>query len=274
MTLYELLESAHLDAMGLLDENEQKAFEDAFRAASPGVQSQIRAEQGRWARTAARLIDEEPPSSLKPRVLARVAEAIEDETAPIAGLIGREGLVLPVRNASRVSPLWRAAAIGFATAALVSLVTVLDQASQTRRLNEEYLGDRLVGHLTIGFGKDYYHDAIFDGQTKQCVFKHAQGVSAGAAAIFINPEWKGARLFCEQLPDISAGGKEYRVVAVDANNKPIGETLKQFNSDGTLMSMSVDAKVRPGTRLAIVSVAFGKDTIESDVILIAEIPRA
>src|SRR6185295_18619069 len=125
MTLYELLESAHLDAMGLLDETEQKAFEDGFRGASPGVQAQIRAEQSRWARTSARMIDEEPPASLKPRVLARVAEAIEDEAAPVAGAIGRGGVILPIQNASRVSPLWRAAAIGFATAAVISLATVL-----------------------------------------------------------------------------------------------------------------------------------------------------
>ncbi|QYU70067.1 hypothetical protein J4558_08100 [Leptolyngbya sp. 15MV] len=51
MPFHDLLEMAVLDTLGLLDEQEQAAFEMAFRSAPPAVQAQVRREQTRFAKT-------------------------------------------------------------------------------------------------------------------------------------------------------------------------------------------------------------------------------
>ena len=65
MTLKDLLEHAHLDALGLLDERDKAAFEAALATAPAGVRAQVRSEQARWATMETLLPDAEPPAELR-----------------------------------------------------------------------------------------------------------------------------------------------------------------------------------------------------------------
>lgn len=267
MKLHELLESAHLDALGLLDEQEQRAFEDAFVTASPAVQRQVRAEQARWATTSLDASNAEPPPSLKARVMAKVEEAMR------AGRVGsRSGTdsVLRLSSPRRVSPLWRGAAIGFAAAAALSLFTTLYVSSLASQTGAVAQSDAIVGKLSMDFGAAHYRDIVFDARTTHHVFRGVNGSVEGSASIFINPDWKNARLFCDRLPTVA--GKVYVIVAVNERNEPVGETLKEFNCEGTLVALSVESVIKPGTRLAIASVERGSKITAENVVLVANIP--
>ena len=115
MTTRELLELASLDAMGLLDDKEHEAFESAFRAAAPAVRRQVRREQERLTGDTSTLPDVEPPADLRDRVMGRVREAMVSARSDVVGRIVPEEFSIR----ANVSPLWRAACIGFATATLV-----------------------------------------------------------------------------------------------------------------------------------------------------------
>ncbi len=116
MNTRELFELASLDVLGLLDEQEREAFENAFRAAPPPVQAQIRREQLRFSEMEKMLPDVDAPAGLRARVIAAVRDAIAAVGAEPIARIGSSGVSHPVFNSA---PLWRAACIGFATAALV-----------------------------------------------------------------------------------------------------------------------------------------------------------
>src|SRR5438477_9256356 len=109
MTLQELLEHAHLDALGQLDEREQAAFEAAFTVAPPGVKAQVRHEQARWAPMDHLLPQVEPSPELRERVLDAVTAAMIVQ--------GAGELSLP--SGRRVAPAWRTASIGLVTAIVV-----------------------------------------------------------------------------------------------------------------------------------------------------------
>lgn len=67
-----LLEQAHLDALGLLDEAEQSAFEHAFANAAPKVQKQVRLDQHKWAVTHAVFSQDQIPTALQSKIIERV----------------------------------------------------------------------------------------------------------------------------------------------------------------------------------------------------------
>ena len=50
MTLQEMLEAVQLDALGMLEGEDLRAFEEAFASANPSIQAQVRAEQERAVR--------------------------------------------------------------------------------------------------------------------------------------------------------------------------------------------------------------------------------
>jgi len=115
MNTRELFELASLDVLGLLDDREREAFEKAFRAATPSIQAQVRREQTRFSQMSDVLPQVEAPAGLRAKVLAAVRDAIAAvRTEPIARI--GSGSRHPLFNSA---PIWRAACIGFATAALI-----------------------------------------------------------------------------------------------------------------------------------------------------------
>src|SRR5688572_23634462 len=112
MTTQELIELAVLDAMGLLDEEEREAFDGAFGAAAPAVQAQVRREQTRISLSQDLLPDVEPPAGLRSLVLEAVRKAM-GQPAERRHRHARLGM-LTLMPARQVSPMWRAASVGFA----------------------------------------------------------------------------------------------------------------------------------------------------------------
>ena len=95
MTLQEMLEAVQLDALGMLEGEDLRAFEEAFASANPSIQAQVRAEQERAVRATMNFSDAVPPAYMKERVLGAIqAEILADAAGTDASMtdsgLGRE----------------------------------------------------------------------------------------------------------------------------------------------------------------------------------------
>lgn len=204
MNTQELFESASLDVMGLLDEQERAAFEEAFRAASPQIQAQIRAEQARFADIDRLLPRVETPVGLRFKVLAGVREAMAAlQTAPIASI----GMGGRVRTSA---PIWRAACIGFATASLVLAGFSWKITQDNRTMLSLALSNHVAQELAQKAGPGFT-DLITRPTLRHVAFSPVAKDATGkaAAALFVDTNTKTAYLVCDSLP-MTAG--EYRLV--------------------------------------------------------------
>lgn len=205
MNTRELLELSAMDVLGLLDESERDAFERALRAASPEVQAAVRAEQLRVAKDDELLPRVSPPPGVKARVMSALSEAIasvagQESTAGYVGLARRPGGV--VASAT----LWRAACLGFATAAVVMGAFVFQVSKLNRQTIAQIeqnqasdqirsLGTNVMGMLT--------NPAMFNAHFAPI----AQDSKDTRATIYVDREKQEAYLLCSDLPP-----GEYRLV--------------------------------------------------------------
>lgn len=251
MSIQVLFELAHLDVLGLLDDAEREAFERSFAEAPPAVQAQVRREQARVARAMADdLPDVAASSGLRSRVIASVERAYGVESA-VAHAAGREDPVPP--RGRRVSRLWRAAALGFATAATVLGVLFVHLTTQYQSLHERVASDALVSQLVSTYGSAYVYDTLFDPETERVVFSPASTGFQGKASLLVNPEWDRAKLFCHALPakaDGTPASERYHLAVIDEAGN-IVEVLSSFDSQGTLLAKDVSLAAGLVPRLAI-----------------------
>jgi hypothetical protein len=284
MTLQEMLEAAHLDALGLLEDDERQAFDAAFAAANPAIQSQVRAEQARWAQSVAGFIEAEPPAYLKERVLAAVgaamgAERADDTEALMSeSRLGRElveanggvlGRIDGRKKSPRVSPAWRAAALGFATAAAVLLAAFLQVSSQMNGWERGAQNDGVLQAATQGFGREIFEEALFESE--RYVFSpvaNAGGPTpspvqgAPAATIYLLPNHNESRLF---VKGVTVGvGQSARLVLLDDQGQVLS-TLHEFPISGKYASEKLDLEATRGVRLGIAVANVGVAATAADV---------
>jgi hypothetical protein len=240
MTLQQLLENAHLDALGQLDEEEQAAFEAAFAMAPPAVQAQIRAEQARIASMDHLLPQVEPPPYLREKVLNAVSAAMLTESA------GQTEF--DMRSARRVHTAWRATALGLLTACVVLTVAFVNVYTTNQAINTQVEGDAVSAAFLKTFERKHLQDVLYSPNTQRVLFEAADPSFTGRASVWVSPDWENARMFA-QLPALT--GQTYEVVVLDANDKPV-RTLTSFLADGTAQVLSL-AKLAPRTKIALVS---------------------
>lgn len=248
----DLLELASLDALGLLDEEERRAFESAFRAAPASLQSQIRREQRRLTSVEDLLPEVEPPASLRARVIAAVLAAFgasADREADVIASIAPRAWSLR----GNVTPLWRAACIGFATATIVLLALGYNLQREYQRTLVAFRDGEVASEITKSFGPQFV-SVMFDPETQNVHFAPAgQRVdpdAAGQAMILINPKSKVCLLMCRGLEGMQG---EYRLVVVD-DAGAAKATLARFTTKGEIMSRKIDdVSLEPGTKLAILA---------------------
>lgn len=268
MTIRELLEAAHLDALGLLEEADHRDFNRAFDRASPEIQAHVRTEQARWAGSHAILLETEPPASLRERVLKAIRAEIEagatiDNGAlgdAVAGVIAHGTVVMAPASMIRVSPAWRAGAIGFASAAALLLAAFVYVFDTNSRLAERVASDQMLGSYVKSFGGDRFQDVVFTDAHQRRVFKAEPGFDAdkALAAIHFADTWDKAQLFVKGVAAIP--GESFRLVEVDESGAVVRE-LSQFASNGQFVSLQVPiaaSELKPGMRLAIASAAVGQ----------------
>jgi len=268
MTLHELLEAAQLDALGLLDAEEQQAFEKAFAAAAPAVREQVRREQARLCRMESVLPDVAPPADLRQRVLnavstAQAAEALSElQSGRVVHMGGRDGAsAMPER---RVSRLWRAAAVGFAAATVVFGVTTLSVQDQYKTLTRQLEDQKLLNDYVVAFGSELVSGAIFDANTKRVFPTSADAGFSGRAALWYNQDWQSADFFAMNLP--SAKGTTYKLVARGRDGRVTRE-IAEFDSGAGVISRKIVVDPKKDYALALVSVRKGRPIEEGTTVL-------
>jgi len=255
MTLQELLEHAHLDALAHLDEREQAAFEAAFVVAPPAIKAQIRSEQARWAPMDHLLPEVEPSPELRDRVLEAVTAAMIAQNA---------GGDLSLRPARRVAAAWRAASIGLMTAVIVlgsAFVYVFETEIQNEKTARIGQNTDVAGSM---FRSDF-RDVLLSSATRSFYLESDNKSFKGSGSLWTNPTWKQARIFLE-LPQ-SKAGEEYRVVAITGG---ASKDLDKFVSDGVLRPRELPASaLAAGTKIAVIAIRSGEvtDIHASDILL-------
>lgn len=249
MSLQELIELAILDAMGLLDEKEQAAFESAFRIASPAVQAQVRREQTRLSRIEALLPNVSPPAGLR----AAVIEAVRTEIASPANLPSSIPTIYKSRG---VSYLWRASALGCAAAAIVLGVVTFQLKHEYGQLQRLIQSDSMVASLNSQFGATFVRDVLFAPDTRRVVFKPVAEGFKGEASVFLHPQWKAAKFFAKSVAP--QDGRAYRLAIVDDNNEVV-RVLDTITSDGRLFSEDVELNTASASHLAIIGTTGASD---------------
>lgn len=269
MSIRELLEHAHMDALGLLDEQDRAAFDAAFRAAPPALREQVRAEQARMARMESTLPRVTPDASLRDRVVMAVEHAITEQS--LHGAIGGDAGVTDFRANRRLSA-WRSGAIAMACAAVIlggAFVKVMVDNSEMTRVQGD---NATLTALLVGFGNGPMRDALFNANTHRAIFEPS--VSDGAlqsrrqAVLFHNESWTTMRLFT-QLP-ATEGNHTYRLVVLDEEGQ-IVEELTEFASSGQLASVEVKATLATGTRVAIATAMPGVRATVSSILMTATV---
>lgn len=288
MSTKELIELAQLDAMGLLDEQEARQFEQAMSDAPEEVRENIRREQARLCVIEPVLPDVEPPPSLKLAVMASVRAAMaedavakaavaavsapqapavatvketpsgESRPAPVMSdadrlrLVRHEAAEVGSNSGSRrrVSQLWRTGALAMAAAAVVFAATTVQMREKFRAVERSRQNDQLLAEVMRTLGVNLA-DTLFDTQTKRVIFAAAPDQDAGkaVASIFVNPNWETARLFCLNLP--TGNGETYSLVALDEENNVVRELIPSFKTDGQLIGQDFSFRPEECRKIAI-----------------------
>lgn len=261
MTSRELFEMASLDVLGLLDERERQAFEEAFRAAPPHIQAQVRAEQARYADAESILPQVEPPAGLRAKVLAAVREAIAAvRTEPIAR-IGMGGV-----RAWSSAPLWRAACIGFATASLVLGVSAWHFSRTLQGLYDTAMSNNNLDDVVRMAGPRFV-DMLARPTMKHVAFVPAAKDAAGraSAALYLDTGTKTAFLVCSGMR-ISAGSYRLVIESPSGGAQPVKEFQAasgtffvpvEIVSLNDLQRLRIQSPLESGQRPATLLVASG-----------------
>lgn len=249
MTWQEMIENAHLDALGLLDEQERERFDAAFLKLPADLKAQLRAEQDRAVRfdlSDCADSDIELPAEMKATVLAAIrAAAGKSQTVE-----HKAGRILPMSKKSRaVSAMWRASALGLAAACVVMGGVIVQLLVDVQSVSEQ---SRQIG-LSKDFGAQFPRkprDIAFSEKTLHTIFKAQPGFE-GEATVFHHPDWTEAHFQCLNFP--SHVGQKFKIVLLDSAGNAEKE-LAVFESDGGRTFKEIKVATTQLSSLAIVQI--------------------
>lgn len=227
----DLYDLAAADTLGLLDDEERAEFESAYRSAPPNVQADLRRLQLRTTSMERLLPNVEPSPSLRSRVLEAVRRAMDESVAEPLAKIGP--LAMPSRRAIAV---WRAAAIGLATSALVLGGFVYQMSVENQTIAQAALTGDIADDLKV-FGPGF-RDVVMSPNMQRVSFAQPAPDAVRRpvnAQLFIDPESGTAILAAEGLP-ISAG--QYTLVI--ENGASGDRTEQRFKATGGLVGVRVE----------------------------------
>lgn len=248
MNTQELIELAVLDAMGLLDEQERDAFDAAFDAAAPAIQAQVRREQTRLSLSDHLLPDVEPPAGLRALVLEAVRKAM---ALPAASRHRRlRTLAIGLTPSRQVSPIWRAASVGFAAAAVTFGLTFMHNLGEFDRLARAVESDRLLSDIQGAVGSPYVVSLLTDPRTEAHTFSAMPGVTRGEARLWLNPTWgegEGVLLAMSNLPTV----ENNTIYVCTYAGGSLGEPVHEFQAQAGVQMVSFRSPQARTTRLAL-----------------------
>lgn len=269
-----LFETAGLDALGVLDDDERREFAAALAAAPVAVQRQVLAEQARSLWIESWLPDAEAGGDLRRRVVQAVMRDVAaSRAAPAAGStstarsrffaaagdesgassaadadrrLRHASQIARLARGKRVHALWRASALALGAAVVVLGALHLQVQRDVATIANE--GD--VAQLIDRLGMSHTVDSLFDPQTTRVYFAATDAAPDAKAVLLVEGDGASARLLVHRLPPTTSGA--FRLVMLSESGTVEGE-LARFENDGALTAVNLAAALAPGTRLAIVA---------------------
>lgn len=261
MITRDLFELASLDVLGLLDDDERREFERAFRAAPASVQAQVRREQLRAAHAVQSdewLPNVDTPIGLKGRVVTSVRDAIVAARAgELSEHVSRKIGFFTLALQRNVSPLWRAACIGLLTASAVLGVALVRQSQQYDGIREAIAGDAAVKAIAEQYGARFagiLTDPASQFRSFNAVHADASGVQA---RLVVDEGGANAFLVCNFLPQRDDG---YRLVVLDANGQ-VEREVSRFSHGG---GVSIRELALQGLTTATLAIIPGSGPMTAD----------
>jgi hypothetical protein len=241
MTREELIESAALDAFGLLEEYETALFTRSFHHAPAATQNEIISMQSDLVSDERLLPGVNPDPKLRERVLDAVAEAIEKETAELEPLaiIGRprsnEADVVGAIHNGSTARYWRAAAFVLSGVVIVVSYFCVDAYRKNHELGMAFANNVTGMQLEQLIGPPI-KEFIFDGAAKRvAMIAKAPGL-ASQAALYYRETDQSAMLVVEGLTWSSE--PTYVLRAIDASGQ--AHQIQTFASAGHLSGVKID----------------------------------
>lgn len=247
MTLQQLLENAHMDALGLLDPGDQAAFEKAYAGAPPAIKAVVREEQARWADSF--LPDVEPSPELRERVLAAVSAAMLEAGESSDLDVGE------VRGTRRVHSWWRTATVAALSVCVILTAAFYKVSTDNDKLLIQITDDQAKEFWTT-LGGQQMRDSLFDAGTRRVIFDPEDPAFEGEAVVWVHPQWTQARFYCYGLPAVE--GEVYRIVVLDGDT--VTDKLQEFASNALVQTCQFGALAQ-GTRLGLVRIAGDTQTL-------------
>lgn len=261
MNVQQLLEHAHLDALGMLEPHEQAEFHRELAASPSQVREMVRREQARAADINAILPDVTPSPELRARVLSAIAAEIA-----LGGLAGSShpgdaeeaaNDLYRFRPQAVVSRRWRTAAVALVGACGVLGVALANVVAINTQINRSMVVTDLPKEVMLGLGSDRINDVLFGGTSRRDHFVAVAGFG-GMASVLHSPGWDEGVVAFKDLPEST--GNDYRLVTLDAKGA-VAEELASLGAGGDKVIRTVRVAARhldSGSRLAIVSAPRGR----------------
>ena len=233
----ELLELAPLEALGLLDEVDERRFDISFNEAAPNVQDEVRDLQAAVAAEFGSAGSESPDRSLRYRVLAALSAAVEEDDeqcAPIAAIgtprafqrnviaeaSSKEPEEIDPKLAeairreryARSSLIWRAASIALGCGLLVTLYFTNQISQNSQELVELALGNSNSMELREQIGPTYEEFVNSSTSVVHSMASVDPATVSGGITVFIEPKKELGLLLGFSL---ALGTGPYELVAVN-----------------------------------------------------------
>jgi len=266
----------HLDALGMLDEDERAALREWLDMLPASAREQIVREQARLAATAPTAgVREDHVAALREHIVAAIlsaaAEGVPIEPAAAgstsganARLNGRAkshdavtGAPSPKRHASgrsrpRVHPAWRATAIALSVA-VVGLFAVQSQLQQSYAAIES---EGIVAAVVEAFGPDA-EELLFDEDVRRITFSGAENRPQVEASLWVLDDDMHLLLGYKQA--ITA--RRLALMPIDATGRISGKALVEFAPEGVLQRVELPRMDDPPRRVALVALGENGTTI-------------
>ncbi len=270
MNVQQLLEHAHLDALGMLESQEQVDFRLALAEAPARIREMVRREQARACDINAILPDVAPTADLRARVLAAIAAEISVNAAAAQADEADDAGLYELRSPTGVSRRWRTAAVALVGACGVLGVALANVVAINTQIKGSMTVTDLPKEVMMGLGSDRINDVLFGGASQRHHFV-AAGDFAGVASVLHSREWGEGVLAFKDLPE--QAGNDYRLVTLDASGAVVEEIASLGDGgDKAIRTVRVASRhLDSGSRLAIVSAPRGRPASAGTVRLEAKI---
>jgi len=266
MNAQDMLENALLDACGLLETDEQAAFEEAFARAPESVKAQIRREQSRFADLTELLPNVKPRPELRRLVIDAVRDAAKREHTDLTLALTAADSAPRIRPGDirrrKTVRYWRVATIVLAASTVFVSAVTLELKDQINQLGDQ-LSTNTSADFFLRFGEmPGLRQAMLNPSSQRITFSPVDASSGATAALFLDPDQGIGYLVTNRLPKLKSG--TYEVVAVGEHNE-ILRSISAFKSNGETDGHEFKLTPDIGGSLAI---AMRNDTGELELVMI------